>query len=208
MDCLHRIQVTDAPHARLPPSLRLKDGLVSSPTMCSATPLDSRGRRRTKPSLGRAEAAAEAGAEAVEVADTPGEVRESLGTWIMANLDNQAGSSRGGAGSTVSHTPDDGAPVFSNRQATRGRRELREEYPVSRDTPGQEQRPAAMGSVRHQATITRKATLSQSVHRSQWQNHTVSRRGAGAAPSAVSEKLATNEAAKQPAAGANSQTSP
>jgi hypothetical protein len=47
--------------------------------------LDSRSRRRVTPLLGRAEVAAEVEIEAVEVADTLGEVEPPLGTTAAKN---------------------------------------------------------------------------------------------------------------------------
>ncbi|KAJ6594782.1 hypothetical protein B0H19DRAFT_1057013 [Mycena capillaripes] len=60
----------------------------------------------------------------------------------MANGQQRAGSSRGGAGSAVGHTPNDGAPVFGGGYASRGQRELGIR-PTSRGPQGEEQRPAA-----------------------------------------------------------------
>ncbi|KAJ6544097.1 hypothetical protein B0H19DRAFT_1076261 [Mycena capillaripes] len=84
-----------------------------------------------------------------------------------ANGIQRAGSSRGGAGSAVGHTPNDGAPVFGDGHASHGQRELGDINPTSRGPPGEEQRPAATGSVRHRSPVNQRKDDVQSEHQSQ-----------------------------------------
>ncbi|KAJ6574062.1 hypothetical protein B0H19DRAFT_1341032 [Mycena capillaripes] len=93
-----------------------------------------------------------------------------------ANGIQWAGSSRGGAGSTASHVPNDGAPVFGGGHASHGQRELGID-PMSRGPLGEEQRPAATGSVRHRSPVSQNRDGLQSESQSQSATDSQSVRG-------------------------------